>query len=112
MGTLVRLALRLRFIVVALAVVLVLAGPRLLANAPFDVFPEFAPPKVEIQTEAPGLSAEDVEALVTVPLENALRLIAMVTGGLTIDVAKDMVRVDIAKPKPAPRAPLPPDDVR
>ncbi len=72
MSTLVRLALRLRFIVMTLAVVLVVAGPRLLQNAPFDVFPEFAPPKVEIQTEAPGLSAEDVEALVTVPLENAL----------------------------------------
>ena len=37
-----------------------------------DVFPEFAPPLVEIQTEAPGLSTEEVESLVSVPLENAL----------------------------------------
>ena len=36
------------------------------------MFPEFAPPLVEIQTEAPGLSTEEVESLVTVPLENAL----------------------------------------
>lgn len=47
-------------------------GLRRLENAPLDVFPEFAPPKVEIQTEAPGLSTEEVENLVTMPLENAL----------------------------------------
>ena len=36
------------------------------------MFPEFAPPLVEIQTEAPGLSTEEVESLISVPLENAL----------------------------------------
>ena len=40
--------------------------------APLDVFPEFAPPLVEVQTEAPGLSTEEVESLISVPLENAL----------------------------------------
>ncbi|KPK80985.1 MAG: acriflavin resistance protein [Gemmatimonas sp. SM23_52] len=72
MGAIIRTALRLRLIVVTLAAVLIIAGPGLLRNAPLDVFPEFAPPLVEIQTEAPGLSTEDVEALVTVPIENAL----------------------------------------
>lgn len=72
MATLVRLALRLRFIVVALAAIVIGLGPRLLRGSPLDVFPEFAPPKVEIQTEAPGLSTDDVEALITVPIENAL----------------------------------------
>jgi len=72
MGAIVAAALRLRFIVVALAVVLIVVGPGLLRNAPLDVFPEFAPPKVEIQTEAPGLATEQVEALVTVPIENAV----------------------------------------
>ena len=53
-------------------VVLIVVGIRAPRDAPLDVFPEFAPPLVEIQTEAPGLSTEEVESLVTVPLENAL----------------------------------------
>ena len=64
-------------LVVALAVVLMVVGIRTVRNAPLDVFPEFAPPLVEIQTEAPGLSTEEVESLVTVPLENALNGIAV-----------------------------------
>ncbi len=65
-------ALRLRVPVVALSVVLIVVGIRTARDAPFDVFPEFAPPLVEIQTEAPGLSTADVEALVSVPLEAAM----------------------------------------
>ena len=46
-------------------------GPRLLQlrDAPVDVLPEFTPPYAEIQTEALGLSADEVEQLITVPLE-------------------------------------------
>ena len=65
-------ALKVRFALVALALIALFGGPALLRNVPLDVFPEFAPPLVEIQTEAPGLSAEEVESLVTVPLENAV----------------------------------------
>ena len=72
MRWLVERALRLRLAVVALALVLIVAGSRAAQNTPLDVFPEFAPPLVEIQTEAPGLSTGEVESLVTVPLENAL----------------------------------------
>src|SRR5256885_1855670 len=44
-------------------------GVTQLRNQPVDVLPEFTPPYVEVQTEALGLSAEEVEQLVTVPLE-------------------------------------------
>lgn len=72
MGWLVEMALRLRVAVVALSILLIVGGIRLVPHLPLDVFPEFSPPYVEIQTEAPGLSAEEVENLVTFPLENAL----------------------------------------
>ena len=65
-------SLRQPFLVLALAAAMLVIGYRNLRNAPLDVFPEFAPPLVEIQTEAPGLSTEEVESLVTVPLENSL----------------------------------------
>ncbi len=72
MGWLVETALRLRVAVLALSILLIAGGLRLIPYLPLDVFPEFSPPYVEIQTEAPGLSAEEVENLVTFPLENAL----------------------------------------
>lgn len=72
MRWIVDLALRLRVVVAALAVFLMITGVRVARETPMDVFPEFAPPLVEIQTEAPGLSTPAVESLVTVPIENAL----------------------------------------
>ena len=65
-------SLRFRNIIVALAAAMLIFGVAQLREVPVDVFPEFAPPRVEIQTACLGLSAEDVEALVTVPLEQAL----------------------------------------
>ena len=72
MTWLVSTSLKLRVIVLALSIVLIVFGLQTLKTAPLDVFPEFAPPLVEIQTEAPGLSTEEVESLITMPLENAL----------------------------------------
>ncbi len=72
MTWLVTTSLRLRVLVIALSGILVLFGARTLETTPLDVFPEFAPPLVEIQTEAPGLSTEEVESLISMPLENAL----------------------------------------
>ena len=69
---LVSTSLQLRIVVLTMSVVLTGYGIRTIRTASLDVFPEFAPPKVEIQTEAPGLSTEEIESLVTVPLENAL----------------------------------------
>lgn len=62
-------SLRFRFVVLGLAGVLMTFGVMRLDAAPVDVVPEFAPPYVEIQTEALGLSADEVEQLITVPLE-------------------------------------------
>ena len=72
MTWLIHAALRLRAAVVALSILLMVVGIRAVQQAPLDVFPEFAPPRVEIQTEGPGLSAIEVESLITVPIENAL----------------------------------------
>lgn len=65
-------SLKFRFIVVAAASALMFFGVQQLQHTRVDVFPEFAPPKVEIQTPALGLSASEVESLVTIPLEQTL----------------------------------------
>jgi CzcA family heavy metal efflux pump len=68
----VRFALRFRGVIIALACLLAGYGLYSLFRARLDVFPEFAPPLAVIQTEAPGLSAEQVETLVTQPVENVM----------------------------------------
>jgi len=75
-ASIVQLSIRHAGVVVALASTIVLYGLYVLARAELDVFPEFSPSQVVIQTEAPGLSAELVERLVTQPIENALAGIA------------------------------------
>ncbi|HEY7684050.1 MAG TPA: efflux RND transporter permease subunit [Gemmatimonadales bacterium] len=70
--SLVRFAVRRPGIVLGLGITLVLYGVAVLARAKLDVFPEFAPPQVSLQTEAPGLSPEQVEVLVTKPIEDAI----------------------------------------
>ncbi len=65
-------SLRFRTLVVFAGVVLMVGGSVQLSRAPVDVFPEFAPVKVEIQTACVGLSAAEVEELITVPLEQSL----------------------------------------
>ena len=63
-------SLRFRYIVLALSVCLIYFGLDRLRGLPVDVFPEFAPARVEIQTICLGLSPAEVESLVTVPLED------------------------------------------
>ena len=65
-------SLRFRYLVVAIAAAMMAFGIGEIQRMPVDVFPEFAPPRVEIQTPSLGLSAADVEELVTVPIEEAL----------------------------------------
>jgi CzcA family heavy metal efflux pump len=62
-------SLKLRVLVVAAAAVIMVVGVGRVRNMPVDVLPEFAPPSVEIQTEALGLSANEVEDLVTLNIE-------------------------------------------
>src|SRR5436305_13503071 len=72
MRLIVRSSLKFRFLLVAMAGGLLFLGVAKLCHTPVDVFPEFAPPRVEIQTLAVGLTASEVEGLITVPLEQAL----------------------------------------
>jgi len=75
-AALVRFAIRFKGIILALGCALFGYGWFALSNAKYDVFPEFAPPQVAIQTEAPGLSPEQVEILVTQPIENSVNGLA------------------------------------
>src|ERR687896_1468844 len=62
-------SLRFWMLLIAIAVGIFAVGIVQLRSAPVDVLPEFTPPYVEVQTEALGLSAHEVEQLITVPLE-------------------------------------------
>ena len=93
LSAIVRFSLRFRGVVIALACVLLGYGVYSLTHTKYDVFPEFAPPIVEIQTEAPGLSSEQVESLVTMPLENALTGIPRVTTVRTRDTTSSTGRL-------------------
>jgi CzcA family heavy metal efflux pump len=66
-------SLRFRYLLAFTAAALILFGIDRVRDMRVDVFPEFAPPLVEVQTEADGLSTEEVEGLITVPLEEGLR---------------------------------------
>ncbi len=66
-------SLKFRYIVVAAGAAMIVFGLGVLRDSPVDVFPEFSQPKVEIQTLTFGLSAEETEQLVTVPMEQALQ---------------------------------------
>lgn len=72
LNAIVRFSLRFRGVIFALATLTAGYGIFTLAGAKLDVFPEFAPPMAVVQTEAPGLSSEQVETLVTQPIENTL----------------------------------------
>lgn len=72
LNAIVGFAVRLRGVMIALAVLATAYGVLALNRARLDVFPEFAPPQAIVQTEVPGFAPDQVEALITQPLENAL----------------------------------------
>src|SRR3954454_19531307 len=72
MGAIARTSVKFRTLIVIAAAALLVAGVAQLRAMKTDAYPEFAPPTVDIQTEALGLSAPEVEQLITVPLESDL----------------------------------------
>ncbi len=72
MSALVRFSIRFHGVVIGLACLVVIYGLYGLSRANLDVFPEFSPTQVVIQTESPGLSSKLVEQLVTQPIESTL----------------------------------------
>src|SRR3974390_2692070 len=69
---LVHFSLKFRGVIVVLACLLMGYGLYVAANAKLDVFPNFVQPQVVIQTECPGMSSEQVELLVTLPIETTV----------------------------------------
>ncbi|MEP0799142.1 efflux RND transporter permease subunit [Funiculus sociatus] len=72
LSAIIKWSIKQRWIVVLAAGVITVWIFRVASQMPVDVFPDFAPPQVEIQTEAPGLAPEEVESLVTLPIESAI----------------------------------------
>ena len=72
MSALVKFAIRFYGVIIGLALLMVIYGGYSLTHSNLDVFPEFSPTQIVIQTESPGLSASLVEKLVTQPIENSI----------------------------------------
>ena len=69
---LIRFSLRHRWLVLATAGLLTALGAAWIATAPVDVFPDLSAPAVTVITEAPGMAPEEIELLVTFPIESAI----------------------------------------
>ena len=72
LNTIVKWSIAQRWLIVIASLLISIWGWRVLGQMPLDVFPSFAPPQVEIQADAPGLAPEEVESLVTRPIESAI----------------------------------------
>ncbi|MCP6758322.1 MAG: efflux RND transporter permease subunit [Fischerella sp. CENA71] len=72
LSAIIKWAIARRWLVILGTIIITVWIFRTIIQMPLDVFPSFAPPQVEIQTEAPGLAPEEVESLVTLPIESAI----------------------------------------
>jgi cobalt-zinc-cadmium resistance protein CzcA len=86
MNRIVASSLRQRFLVVILTLVLIVAGSRSLERLPVDAYPDLSPPIVEIITQWPGHAAEEVERLITVPVEVGMNGIPQMTTDRSISL--------------------------
>jgi CzcA family heavy metal efflux pump len=73
LNALIRFSLHHRALVLVIALVVMLFGAQTLTQLPVEVLPDMTKPTVTILTEAPGLAPEEVETLVTQPIENAVQ---------------------------------------
>ncbi len=80
MNFLISFCLNNRITVILLTIALAIISIFVVKNIPVDVFPELKVPRVTIQTEAPGLTAEEVEQYITIPIESAMNGTAGVKG--------------------------------
>src|SRR6202012_2794448 len=72
MNRVVASSLRQRLLVIIMTLALIAAGSRSLNRLPVDAYPDLSPPMVEIITQWPGHAAEEVERLITVPVEREM----------------------------------------
>ncbi len=86
MNRVVASSLRQRFLVVLMTLVLIGAGSRSLERLPVDAYPDLSPPLVEIITQWPGHAAEEVERLITVPVEVGMNGIPQMTTQRSISL--------------------------
>ncbi|MEK6262922.1 MAG: efflux RND transporter permease subunit, partial [Planctomycetota bacterium] len=71
MNSMIKFALHNRMLIICLALITLVAGSMTMATLPIDIFPSLTRPRVTVMTECPGLSPEEVETLITLPLEVA-----------------------------------------
>lgn len=92
-STILRWVINRRWLVVIATVIITLWTIYVIPKMQLDVFPPFAPPQVEIQTEAPGLAPEEIESLVTLPIESAING----TPGVTAVRSSSAVGISVVK---------------
>ncbi len=72
LNRLVEISLKYKFLVIIAFLVVAFLGGRAVTRVPIDAFPDVTPVQVNIYTESPGLAAEDVEQLLSFPIESAM----------------------------------------